>query len=172
MGNVSCMTRKILLGLVAILTAFSAASAEIPSDCSNGTSVSVQDVADAYSKCSVELVDLAQRGDLAGLTSRVAPSARFTVWEGDAELGRKVGPAGAIEFTQRVGAATFRYAIPFVGPLSTDICGIQIVTVWLTRPDARQAYIADFKYSQGVLVEAKARMAQVSEGAIRQSAKP
>jgi hypothetical protein len=160
------MDRKALIALAACLPALSAASAGIPDDCSNKRWVSVQDVGDAYSQRSIKIIRLAKRGDVSGLASLVAPAARFTVWEGDAGIGRKTGTDGAIEFAQRIGATTYSYSTGFAGPISTDICGTQDVTVWLKQADGKRAYIADFKYSKGILIESVANLANISDGKI------
>ena len=115
----------------------------------------------------MEIIALANNGDVERLAPLVAPSAEFTVWEGDAGIGREKGPAGAIEFAKRVGATTYAYATVFPGPISTDICAIQQVTVWLTGHDAKRAYIGKFEFEKGRLTGAVANLGAVAKGEIK-----
>ena len=162
------MASKILLSFIALIAALSAAfgpaSAKVPSDCSHGSLASVDEVGETLSQHSIGIIGLAQQGEVTRLASLIAATARFTVWEGDAGFGRRSGPAGAVEFAQRIGAVGYRYITTFAGPISTDICGTQKVTIWLTRPDGQRSYIAVFKYDKGILIEATASMGQLSEG--------
>jgi hypothetical protein len=71
-----------------------------------------------------------------------------------------------VEFAKRLGALDFEYSVPFSGPVSSDVCGSQQVTVTFYPADRRRAYIAEFKYQNGQLVEAVARTASVSRGKV------
>jgi hypothetical protein len=139
-------------------------AAEVPSDCSREKWISVADAREALSRRSVQIMDLAQDGDIGGLVPRVSPSAKFTLWEGDVGHGRKEGPDGAIEFASRLGASKYEYDTFIAAPLSTDVCGRQQVTVRFTPADGQRAFIVDFKYFKGSLVEAVAMTALVTTG--------
>jgi hypothetical protein len=169
-GDDPAMNSKILCSLFALLTALptasspASASAKVLGDCSQGREVSVDEANETLSRRSVEIIGLAAQGEVTKLVPLLAPTARFTVWEGDAGSGRRSGPAGAVAFARTIGATGFRYLTTFAGPISTDICGTQTVTIWLTRPAGQRSYVAVFKYDKGILIEASATMGQLSEG--------
>jgi hypothetical protein len=143
--------------------------ARIPADCTVPELMAVDEANAALSERSAGIVSLGAKGDLTKLQSLVSPSAGFSVWEGDAEirLGEDLGAAGAIQFAKRVRAKTFAYATIFPGPISTDLCANQRVTIWLIGPDGRRAYVAEFEFDSGLLMRAEARLGAVGKGDIQ-----
>jgi hypothetical protein len=111
---------------------------------------------------SLEIVELAMRGDNSALQRFVSASARFTIWNGDA--GGAVG--GAIEFARRLDPTGFEYAFAYPGPISLYLCGTMEVTVTFTGSGQWPANIVRFRYERGRLVEAFANTALLARGAM------
>jgi hypothetical protein len=142
------------------------AAAEVPRDCSRERWIPQGEAREALSRRSVEIVDRGLQGDTAALAALVSPSAAFTVWEGDASAGREAGPVGAVEFAKRLDPTDFQAAVVSPGPIASDICGSQQVTMLFTRADGKRTYVADFKYLKGRLIEAVAHLASLSRGKV------
>ena len=146
--------------------ASAAAGAAVPSQCVRQQWTPDDDIRETYSRRSVQIIDLALRGDVKGLAPFVSPSATFAVWEGDLGLGRKVGVDGAVEFATEMGATNYRYVVASAGPSSSHVCDRQKVTVWFYGLGEPRAYVATFTYLRGRLVDAVASAGSLSEGKV------
>jgi hypothetical protein len=125
--------------------------AQTSADCRSAKLLALDEAEATLAERSMQIMRLAQKSDLKRLESLVSPSAEFTVWSEDNGIDGDKGPAGAIEFTKQVGATAYAYATVFPGPVSTDVCAKQKVTVWLSGEQATPAYIVTFEFQKGRL---------------------
>lgn len=139
--------------------------------------VPVSDVQSALAARSVEIVRRGLAASDPAPDAMVAPDARFGLWDGDAGWGPRGKPgnpraelrgvAAARVFAQALGAARFEAAVTSPGPIATDPCGPQSVTVTFEEPDGAEGYLVRFDYRGGRLVAADGRRATLFRGTIR-----
>ena len=172
-GKKLCMKKRSLRRLVtltfwaAVVASSPSNGQELPPNCSSGRSlVNHTEALTDFSRRSVEIVELALRGNITALEGLVSASTRFVLWNGDAGH-TLVGLEGATQFASSLDPTGFEYAIAFAGPISIDVCHRVQVTVTFPGSDPERSHIVDFEYAQGRLVEVVARKATHARGDIR-----
>jgi hypothetical protein len=152
-----------LLALVGPSPAYS----EQAVSCSSGKLISEWALQASLTRQSIEIVRLAQHGDVKRLRSAVPASAKFNMGEHDViwEVGE--GPDGAISFAQRLQVSDYEFMAMDGGPPPpVSVCGEHEVTLWLLQPGGKAAYQATFKYKDGNLTDAWAHDIDLTKGKI------
>lgn len=123
------------------------------------------DVRRRFAARAVNIVRAAARNDRQSLSLSVSRAAEFTIWRGDAGIGRRLtGSDGAIEFARYIDSTQFGYHVPFAGPVSTNRCGAQTVTITFSSMNGERAFTVDFRFDGGLLVEAVGHEGTMTEG--------
>ncbi len=152
-----------LLGLLESSPVYSQQS--VP--CRSGKLISEWALEASLSRQSIEIVRLAQQGDLTALRLAVPASAKFNMGEHDVSWEVGHGPAGAISFAEKLQVSDYEYMAMDSGPPPpVTICGDHDVTLWLLRPGWKAAFQAVFKYKDGQLAEAWAHDIVLTTGKI------
>jgi len=119
------------------------------------------------SRRSIEILGLAEQGNVEGLRAFVPSSAKFNMGEHDVIMEIGTGPEGAVAFAKRLPVSDFQFTIMDSGPPPTvSDCSEQRVSLLLLQPDGKQAYEANFQFKDGQLTEAWAHDIYVFTGKI------
>jgi hypothetical protein len=118
----------------------------------------------AYERRSVAIVEAALAGDRARLAGAIAPTARFSLLRGDSGIGPRIsGVNAAIAFVREIAPRSYRFALNFPGPLSTEPCGPATAELML-EGGSHGTVNATFTYGGGVLTGIESSEADVVEG--------
>lgn len=153
--------KTLLLGLlVAVAPVASRADEVADFHCKapkSGASANVGEVYAAYGERSVAIVKAGLAGDAAQLREMVAPTAKFTLFQGDVGIGpRSSGAEAAIAFVKQVAPRNYEFSAGSRGPFSMAPCGSVTAELTLMGDKANEAVIARFKYERGILQEVQA----------------
>lgn len=131
-----------------------------PFQCRTAQQVStanIRDVYEAYGYRSAAIIKVAQGENATRLAEMVAPTAKFTVFQGDVGIGpRSSGPEAAVDFAKQIAPSSYQFSVGSSGPFVVNPCSAAIVELTLKRQQSDKVVIATFKYREGLLVEVKA----------------
>jgi hypothetical protein len=140
---------------------------EPPGSCSSEKLVSEDALQVTRSRQSVEILRLAERGNVEGLRVFVPASAKFNMGEHDVIIEIGEGPEGAVAFAKRLGVSDFQFTMMDSGPPPpVSACSKEEVNLLLFQPGGKQAYQATFQFDGGQLTEAWADDISVVTGKI------
>jgi hypothetical protein len=154
--------------ICALLLAWaSPAFSESPASCNSGKLISEYALQVALSRRSVEIIRLAEKGNVEGLRAFVPASAKFNMGEHDVIMEIGEGPEGAVGLAKRLGVSDFQFTMMDSGPPPPmSACSEQKVDLLLLVPGGKQAYQATFQFKNGQLTEAWAHDVFVFTGKI------
>jgi hypothetical protein len=110
----------------------------------------------AYGRRSVEIIALARKGNVAGLSRLVSPTAEFSIGTNDVGAPLGNGVDGAIAAGSRIGPSRFRFQY-YVGPPPgpDDPCSPIEIEVEFSSRDGSIAIPMKFSYDHGLLQSAR-----------------
>jgi hypothetical protein len=171
MGRIGCLA--IFTGAIALAPATGQTGAPRPDQvaafgCTAGQQTArtdMQAVTAAYGRRSIAIVRAALTRDKVALGRMVAPSASFTLFQGDAGVrSRLTGADAAVEFVGGIRPVGFQYSTAPSMPSLADPCGEADADVMLTGRRPGEAVLATFKYRAGLLAEVDARRVELTRG--------
>jgi hypothetical protein len=165
------MRRGSFLIAVCACTACSGAApaAAAAIDCASPPMATPQQVDQALSERSIEILRAAQRSDTAELATAVAPSAEFIFVQRDVMMPARRGTEGALDFARLLHPKDFHFAVIETGPSLGALCGKNEVTVEFPQPDRQHSYVVKFSFDRGLLIRALGKLARLSNGSMEQS---
>jgi hypothetical protein len=146
----------------------SPAFSDSPVSCSSEKLVSENALQVTLSRRSVEIIRLAERGNVEGLRAFVPASAKFNMGTHDVIMEIGVGPEGAVMFADGLRVSDFQFTMMDSGPPApVSPCSEQSVNMLLLQPGGKQAYQATFQYRDGQLTNAWAHDIYLFAGKIQ-----
>lgn len=150
-----------------LLVSASPAFADPLASCSSEQLVSEDALRVTLSRRAVEIVRLAQQGDIERLRTVVPASAKFNMGEHDVIMEIGDGPEGAVALAKRLGVSNFQFTMMDSGPPPpVSACSKQEVNLLLLQPGGNGAFQATFQFDAGQLTEAWAHDINVFTGKI------
>jgi hypothetical protein len=133
----------------------SPAFSDSPVYCSGEKLVSENSLQVTLSRRSVEIINLAEQGNVEGLRAFVPASAKFNMGTHDVIMEVGVGPEGAVAFAKGLRVSNFQFTMMDSGPPPpVSPCSEQRVNLLLLQAGGKQAYQATFQFKDGQLTDA------------------
>lgn len=151
-----------------LLARASPAFSDSAASCGSQELVSENALQVTLSRRSVEIVRLAEQGNVRGLRAFVPASAKFNMGTHDVIMEIGAGPEGAVAFANGLKVSDFQFTMMDSGPPPpVSACSEQSVNLLLLQRGGKQAYQATFQFKDGQLTAAWAHDIHLFGGKIQ-----